>query len=286
MRLKSERFHFLYCTRAEASAETIEGSIRVQIYTSVPELQRTLEEAGVKNDDHWVVCYGDSGVEEAAEVWWLLSSLGRANTAVLAGGLAQWIATGLPVTAHQPLTVSLPPSESGYSLVQAQLVTAALPHSQVIHTLVGSAGDIYFDPDLGLRADGSLETPDLILDLLELSGVDMNPEIVKVVKGPKAGVALLMLTCANVRRLAMFIDESRLEDCEGQDQFHSIPQTPLFLSFLLTNDPEPLPPVLPASFTPTPSTPRPPAPSPSRLSPLKPHPKQGATDTCVQCTLL
>lgn len=271
-RLQSERIHFLYCYGAEApSTETIEGSVRVQSCTSVPDLQRKLEEAGVKNDSVWVVCYGVSGIESAAEVWWLLYSLGRTHTAVLTGGLAQWLAAGLPITAHQPLTVPVPSSESGYSLIQQQLVTDKLPHSQVIHTFAGAIGNVYFDPDWALRPDGSLETPELILDLLELSGTDLNAEIVKVVTGPKAGVALLMMYLAGVRSLAMLIDETRLEDCEGEDQFHSIPQTPLFQSFLPTSDPEP--PVLP-----TPLPPRP-------LS-LKPHPKQGATDTCVHCVLL
>jgi thiosulfate/3-mercaptopyruvate sulfurtransferase len=53
----------------------------------------TLGEAGIGNH-HAVVAYDDAGGAYAARVWWMLSSLGHEDVAVLDGGWQAWIAAG------------------------------------------------------------------------------------------------------------------------------------------------------------------------------------------------
>jgi hypothetical protein len=278
---QSEKVYFLYCFGSELPQNaTIEGSVRVPAGISVPELLRKLGESGVKNDGKLLVCYSTSGFEGAAEVWWLLHSHGRANTAVLIGGLTQWLSAGLPVTAHQPLSSFMPASDLGYSLVNERLITMKLPIYQLIDTIGASDGEVYFDPEWAMKVDGTLESPGLILDLLELSGVAVTEQIVKVVAGPRAGVALLLMTHAGLSSLAMYIDKARLEDTESEGSFYSLPRSPLFLSFLPIIDPDPLPPhSTPHSESPIQTV-------HSVTQSIHKRPKEGTTDTCVHCALL
>ncbi len=53
-------------------------------------------------DEHEVVAYDDAGGAFAARVWWLLRWIGRANVAVLNGGLPAWVAAGGTLTPDVP----------------------------------------------------------------------------------------------------------------------------------------------------------------------------------------
>jgi thiosulfate/3-mercaptopyruvate sulfurtransferase len=59
-------------------------------------LAKTLESLGVSNDSA-VVVYDDSGSTIAARLWWMLRWVGHQNVSVLDGGMAAWLAAGLPV---------------------------------------------------------------------------------------------------------------------------------------------------------------------------------------------
>jgi thiosulfate/3-mercaptopyruvate sulfurtransferase len=53
-------------------------------------------------DDTDVVVYDDASGMIAARVWWMLEDLGHRSVRVLDGGLAAWMAAGLPVTTAIP----------------------------------------------------------------------------------------------------------------------------------------------------------------------------------------
>jgi thiosulfate/3-mercaptopyruvate sulfurtransferase len=74
----------------------------------LPDLERFalfLARSGIGNDSD-VVVYDDAGGGMAARLWWLLRYVGHDSVALLDGGFAAWIASGLPVTsdtvAHAP----------------------------------------------------------------------------------------------------------------------------------------------------------------------------------------
>ncbi len=58
---------------------------------------------------HRVVAYDDAGGTVAARLWWMLDALGHPSVAVLDGGIGDWRAAGLPVTADIP---AHPPAEA------------------------------------------------------------------------------------------------------------------------------------------------------------------------------
>jgi thiosulfate/3-mercaptopyruvate sulfurtransferase len=65
------------------------------------ELQATLRAAGV-DDRTPVVCYDAGDNQAAARAWWILRWAGHADTRILDGGYAAWVAAGLPVTTEVP----------------------------------------------------------------------------------------------------------------------------------------------------------------------------------------
>jgi thiosulfate/3-mercaptopyruvate sulfurtransferase len=65
-----------------------------------------LAAAGIGDGD-LVVAYDDVGGWVAARLWWMLDDLGHERVAVLDGGIAAWIAAGLPLTTDAP---SWPPA--------------------------------------------------------------------------------------------------------------------------------------------------------------------------------
>ncbi len=54
-------------------------------------------------DQHLIVACDDSGGTVAARLWWMLDVLGHRRAAVLDGGLAAWIAAGLPIESTIPV---------------------------------------------------------------------------------------------------------------------------------------------------------------------------------------
>ena len=60
-----------------------------------------LESCGVKPSDQ-VVCYDAGNGAMAARLWWMLRWIGHEAVAVLDGGMANWSAEKLPVTAEVP----------------------------------------------------------------------------------------------------------------------------------------------------------------------------------------
>ena len=53
-------------------------------------------------DNHRVVTYDDAGGGVAARLWWMLDALGHQRVEVLDGGIAAWLAAGLPLATEEP----------------------------------------------------------------------------------------------------------------------------------------------------------------------------------------
>jgi thiosulfate/3-mercaptopyruvate sulfurtransferase len=53
-------------------------------------------------DEHRIVVYDATGWSSAWRPWWMLRAMGHDNVAILAGGLAKWMAEGRPVTSEVP----------------------------------------------------------------------------------------------------------------------------------------------------------------------------------------
>jgi thiosulfate/3-mercaptopyruvate sulfurtransferase len=64
---------------------------------------REMEALGVGDDDR-VIVYDQPGSCAAPRVWWTLRVFSHHNVSVLDGGLAKWLAAGLPVTDHRTPT--------------------------------------------------------------------------------------------------------------------------------------------------------------------------------------
>lgn len=76
-------------------------------------LQKSLRAKGI-DDESVVVVYDQGSGLGSARAWWLLTYIGMPRVQVLDGGLAAWVATGLPVTdvapaAARPGTVTVRP---------------------------------------------------------------------------------------------------------------------------------------------------------------------------------
>lgn len=67
---------------------------------------RWLGERGI-GPAHRVIAYDDAGGMAASRLWWMLRWLGHRNAALLDGGLASWLAAGLPMTDVLPRHVSV-----------------------------------------------------------------------------------------------------------------------------------------------------------------------------------
>ena len=77
------------------------GSSLPHMLPSAEEFARHMSRLGI-GDRHRVVVYDGTGWSSAPRVWWMLRAFGHDDVAVLAGGLAKWIAEGRAVTTEIP----------------------------------------------------------------------------------------------------------------------------------------------------------------------------------------
>lgn len=87
-----------------------------------------------------VVCYDDQGMAYAARAWWLLHWLGHAQTTVLDGGRAAWLAAGGALETQSPARVDAPPypaGPAGMPIVDAAALLDPDPRWQVLDARAG-----------------------------------------------------------------------------------------------------------------------------------------------------
>lgn len=168
-------------------------------------------------DGHQIVVYDGLGIFSAPRVWWLFRLMGHADIAVLDGGFAKWKADEHPVE-------DLPPTVRDRHITvrrQAQMIKDV---TQVAHA--AKLGDWQIvdarpagrfrgeepEPRPGLRgghipgarnvpwdslanADGTMKSPDLLRQVFETAGVDLDkPVIASCGSGVTAAAVVLSLT--------------------------------------------------------------------------------------------
>lgn len=150
--------------------------------------QAVMRRAGVRQDRP-VVAYDQGQPGGAARAWWLLGWFGHPAARVLDGGLAAWVAAGLPLTTEVPdpepgdLTVR----PGGRPLLDAAgaerlaatgvLLDARAParyqgREEPVDPVAGHIPGARNAPLTELLGDGGLPPPDRLRELLEAAGVD------------------------------------------------------------------------------------------------------------------
>ena len=200
--------YLLHCLRTHSQVfDRIPGACDfvLEDVSSLQDLAACLRRLGVRKDESWVVCYEAADLEVASEAWWLIRSLGRENTAVLAGGLQEWRRLQLPTT---PRTFyPSPVADPGYTtLPQSYRLETELQGCQIVDTLGAYPGAIAFDPHQGLR-QGRLERTEVLRAMLENCGLDMSEERVIAVVGPQASLVLLQLAHIGKHNLCVGVVE-------------------------------------------------------------------------------
>ena len=218
----------LHCSRFPHSSCLIPGAFDLVLerLSSLRDLVTALAGWGIGREE-LVVCYQREGVDVASEVWWLLRTLGKDNTAVLEGGLLEWMKLGFPVTTQEPrvkpVAVWACQEAPQYLRPDSEIRSLqALGQAQVLSTDPSIPNALFYDPAVGLLPDYHLAPPSVLHQVLTGSGVNLQEAVLTVVVGDSASVALLQLTSAGKRNL-----------CVGMlspEEFHSVPSVSQFLS--------------------------------------------------------
>lgn len=178
-------------------------------------------------DGHQVVVYDQAGMFSAPRVWWLFRLMGKADIAVLDGGLPKWVAEGRE-------TEDLPPMMRDRHITvqrQANLVKDvtqvahasklgdheiidARPHGRFIGTdpeprpglrkghIPGSKNVPWSDL---LEVDGTMKSPDALKALFNAAGVDLaKPAICTCGSGVNAAMLALALERIGHRNHAVY----------------------------------------------------------------------------------
>lgn len=181
---------------------------------------------GVQREDA-IVLYDDSAIRTAARAWFMLTTMGWSNVAILDGGFGAWRAGGYPLAigaAHgealAPASLLAPCQVRSKADMLANLASGA---EQVVDAR--SADRVYgtgIDPVHGLpmgripgalnvpftavlNADGTYKTAEAIRDAFAAAGVDLaKPIVTSCGSGVTASVLLFALHLAGVDKTALY----------------------------------------------------------------------------------
>lgn len=151
-------------------------------------------------DGHQVVVYDGAGLFSAARMWWLFRLMGKADIAVLDGGLPKWVAEGRPVEDLEPIVRDRHMTVSRQNHLVRDVTQVAqdvkLGNRQAVDARPATrfrgeqpeprpglrAGHIpgsfnVFFGDL-LNADGTMKAPDALRAAFKAAGVDLSQPIV------------------------------------------------------------------------------------------------------------
>lgn len=178
-------------------------------------------------DGHQVVVYDSSGIFSAPRVWWTFKLMGKADVAVLDGGLPKWIAEGRetedlpPMVRDRHITVQrqaglvkdVSQVASASKLGDWQIVDARAPERfrgeadeprpglRAGH--IPGARNVFFRQLL--NADNTLKSPDELRAAFEAAGVDLTrPVITSCGSGVTAAVLSLALEVLGHRKHALY----------------------------------------------------------------------------------
>lgn len=219
--------HLLHCSRYSFDTSLIPGAFLLVLerLSSLRDFVSTLAGWGIGKEG-LVVCYQSEGMDVASEVWWLLRALGRDNTAVLEGGLQEWISLGFPVTTQEPIPSPIGVwdyEETPQCLQDSEVrILQALGQAQVLSTDSSIPSSVFYDPTSGLLPNYHLASSSELWKALSACGVNLQDTVMTVVVGDMASVVLLQLARAGKRNIRVGMMKS--------DEFHSVPSASQFLS--------------------------------------------------------
>ena len=168
-------------------------------------------------DGHQVVVYDGAGLFSAARVWWLFRLMGKADVAVLDGGLPKWIADGHPTEDMPPMVRDRHMTVSRQNHMVRDVTQVASAAKLGDHEIIDARATARFrgdapEPRDGLRAghipgsknvpfgqllneDGTMRAPSEMKGIFERAGVDLSkPAITTCGSGVTAAVLFLALT--------------------------------------------------------------------------------------------
>lgn len=158
------------------------------------ELERSARRWGV-NEGDLVIAYDDNDSVAAARAWWLLSARG-VNVGVLDGGLRAWVAQGYPIEAgdvqphpgdivlgdSEPLAVDIDETARAHLdgvVIDVRSAAHYRGHATGADPASGHIpGALNVPTSAYIRGDGTLESPEVIREVLRSAGVDVRAPIV------------------------------------------------------------------------------------------------------------
>ena len=178
-------------------------------------------------DGHQVVVYDGAGLFSAARVWWLFRLMGKADIAVLDGGLPKWRAEGRAVEDMPPVIkdrhITVCKQNQMVKDVTQVAHTAKLGEAEIIDARSAPRfrGEVA-EPRPGLRAghipgarsvpyttllnaDGTMKPPPALKAAFEAAGVDLGkPAITSCGSGITAAILSLALERIGHRNHALY----------------------------------------------------------------------------------
>jgi len=174
-----------------------------------------LRKLGV-GDGHQVVVYDGAGLFSAARVWWLFRLMGKADVAVLDGGLPKWRAEGREIEDLPPVIRDRHMTVQRQASLVRDVTQVARAAKLGDHVIVDARPPARFEgtapePRSGLRAghipgainlphaellnaDGTMKDPDALRVTFAAAGVDLGkPVITSCGSGVTAAVVNLAL---------------------------------------------------------------------------------------------
>ena len=167
-------------------------------------------------DGHQVVVYDGSGLFSAARVWWTFRLMGKADVAVLDGGLPKWQAEGRPVEDMPPIVRDRHITVQRQAHLVKDVTQVAAAAKLGDYAIIDARSPGRFkgeepEPRPGLRSghipgavnvpyrevlngDGTMKSPDALRNLFTAAGVDLKrPAITSCGSGVTAAVLSLAL---------------------------------------------------------------------------------------------
>ena len=154
---------------------------------------------GISNDHH-VIVYDDEGLFSAARAWWMFRAMGHKPVSVLNGGLPKWRREFRPIEAtpvkHAPADYTASLQQS--LIASADDIVASLSDDDTQIADARPPGrfiGVDTEPRAGLRSGhmpgaynipfkalltetGELKSADIIFDILNKAGIDLNKKII------------------------------------------------------------------------------------------------------------
>jgi len=167
-------------------------------------------------DGHQVVVYDGAGLLSAARVWWLFRLMGKADVAVLDGGIAKWRAEGRPVADMPPIVKDRHLTVQRQAQLIKDVTQVAAASKLKDHTILDARSPGRFrgeeaEPRPGLRAghipnsisvhyrtllndDGTMKPPAALKAVFDAAGADLaKPVITTCGSGVTAAIISLAL---------------------------------------------------------------------------------------------